>query len=104
MNNSTKVIGPVEFSGGTGNEQSYTKTQSAQEVIARAADGTIVGVALLPEPEEITKEVLVGAGETPPNVMDEVDGGVVTNVTETGSNSDFRKYSVTIKLYGVAGS
>lgn len=100
-----KIIGKGTFGADSSKSgaQSVTKNKSATESVALDKDGEVVGVALSQETTETTYEILYSAEETIPKVGDTYEGGVVTAVSESSSNSDFRKFSVTVKTWGSVG-
>ena len=100
-----KIIGKGTFGADSSKPgaQSVTKNKSATESVALDKDGEVVGVALSQETTETTYEILYSAEEAIPKVGDTYEGGVVTAVSESSSNSDFRKFSVTVKTWGSVG-
>lgn len=100
-----KIIGKGTFGANSSKEgaQSVTKTSSVTETVALDKDGEVIGVALTQETQETSYEILYLPGETVPKVGDSYEGGVVTGVTEQSSNGDFRKYTVTVKIWGGVG-
>ena len=83
--------------------QSATENQSCSENVALNKDGEPMGVVLSNKSVEKTLEVLVTDEDTPPQIGETYDGGTVTAVSQTSSNTDFRKYSITIKVWGELG-
>lgn len=100
-----KVIGKGTFGADSSKSgaQSVTKNKSVTESVALDKDGEVIGVALSQETTETTYEILYSAEETIPKVGDTYEGGVVTAVSESSSNSDFRKFTVTVKVWGTVG-
>lgn len=81
--------------------QSYSSAKSANETLAINSNGEVVGVALTQITNEQTVEVLVGTESAAPEIGGTYAGltGVVTGFTKTESNSDFQRYSVTVKTW-----
>jgi len=82
--------------------QSLNDATSTNETLAINASGEIVGVALSQKTREMTVEVLVDADSAEPEIGGSYAGltGVVTAFTKTSSNTDFARYSVTVKSWG----
>lgn len=83
--------------------QSATENQSCSETVALDKNGEPMGVVLSNKTVEKTLEVLVTGDDSPPALGEVYDGGTVTGISLTSSNTDFRKYSVTIKTWGSLG-
>lgn len=100
-----KIIGQGTFGVDSTIEgaQSASENQTCNETVALNKDGEPMGVVLSNKTVEKTLEVLVTGEDTAPEIGAVYDGGTVTSVTLTSSNTDFRKYSVTIKTWGELG-
>lgn len=83
--------------------QSATEEHSCTETVALNKDGEPMGVALTNKVSTKTLEVLVTGEDSPPGIGESYDGGTVLGYSLTSSNTDFRKYSVTIKVWGELG-
>lgn len=102
-----KVLGKGQFGADSSIEgaQSVTESESVSETTAKDKDGNIIGVALTEHTTEKTLEVLATDGDEPPAIAEEFEGGVVTSRSKTSSNSDFTRWSVTVKTWdGINGS
>ena len=100
-----KVIGKGTFGADSTIEgaQSVSENRTCNETVALDKNGEPLGVALSGENTEKTIEVLVTGDSEAPAIGSVYDGGTVTSVSLTSSNSDFRKYSVTVKTWGTLG-
>ncbi|MBQ7332033.1 MAG: hypothetical protein IJW39_02155 [Opitutales bacterium] len=102
-----KVIGKGTFGteGTDENIQSVTASESVSEVTAKDKDGNVIGVALTEHVTEKTLEVLATGGSEPPAIGEAYEGGIVTARSKTSSNTEFSRWSVTVKTWdGVTGS
>lgn len=99
-----KIIGKGKFGvdDSNTNAQSATETTSVTETLAMNKDGDIIGVALSAQTTEKTLEVLV-TDDAPPAIGDKIGSATVTQVELTSSNTDFQRYTVTTKDWGVTG-
>lgn len=81
--------------------QSYSSNTNVNETLAISSTGEIVGVALSQKTNEQTVEVLVDGTASAPEIGGSYAGltGVVTGFTKSESNSDFQRYSVTVKQW-----
>lgn len=100
-----KIIGKGQFGTDSSIEgaQSASETRSVSENVALNKDGEPMGVVLSNKTVEKTLEVIVTGDDDVPEIGDIYDGGTVTNVTLNSSNTDFRKYSITVKTWGELG-
>lgn len=100
-----KIIGKGQFGVDSTIDaaQSASENRSVSENVALNKDGEPMGVVLSNETVEKTLEVLVTGEDEAPAIGETYDGGTVTAVSITSSNTDFRKYSVTIKKWGSLG-
>ena len=95
----------IATSGGTDwLMQSLTKTNQAQEALALDGDGEPVAAHYYQKINEVSFEAIIPTGASSiPEVGDQFTfGGVkyyVSGVTETQSNTDFVKYSLTVKRF-----
>lgn len=101
-----KVIGKGMFGVDStiDSAQSATESQSCSENVALNKDGEPIGVVLSNKSVEKSLEVLVTGDSEPPAIGETYDGGTVTAVSLSSSNTDFRKYSITIKTWGELGT
>lgn len=100
-----KIIGKGRFGVDSTIEgaQSASENRTCSENVALNKDGEPMGVVLSNETVEKTLEVLVTGDDDAPALGEVYDGGTVTAVSLSSSNSDFRKYSITIKTWGELG-
>lgn len=96
-----KVIGKGKFGAESDEElaQSVSVSETVTETTAKNKDGDIVGVALSEHTTEKTIEVLATDGEEPPAIGAAFEGGVVTARSKSSSNTDFSRWSVTVKTW-----
>jgi hypothetical protein len=96
-----KIIGQGKFGAQSTdkNAQSVSSDESVSETTAKDKDGNIIGVALTEHVTEKTVEVLATDGDEPPAVGEPFDGGTVLRRSESSSNSDFTRWSVTVKIW-----
>lgn len=96
-----KVIGKGSFGAQASSDmaQSVSVSESVTETTAKNSTGDIVGVALTEHVTETTIEVLATDGDEPPAIGEAYEGGVVTARSKTSSNTDFARWSVTVKTW-----
>lgn len=94
-----KGQGSFGVSGSENLAQSKSVNKTADTAELRNKDGDVVGLAIYNEREEITLDVGVPSGGTLPAVGDTLEGGIVTAVNTSESNTAFKTASVTIVKY-----
>lgn len=96
-----KVLGTGTFGAQASDTmaQSVNKSESVTETTAKNSTGDIVGVALTEHVTETTLEVLATGGSEPPSIGSTYEGGVVTARSIISSNTEFARWSVTVKTW-----
>lgn len=96
-----KVLGTGTFGVDATAElaQSASITENVDIVEATNKDGDVVGVALVKPSTEKTLEVLASEGDEPPAIGEAYEGGFVIGRTKNTVNSDFQRWSVTVRIW-----
>lgn len=101
-----KVLGQATFGvdSSKSGAQSVSENTSCTETVALNNEGDPIAVALSAKITEKTLEVIVTGDDSLPEIGENFEDGTVVAITKTSSNTDFQRYSVTVKKWDGVGA